>query len=74
MRVNTMEAGGNRAQDDDGNKKNQFEVDATEVSSVHSGSETSQVVGSADMFDENGNIRLIPVGGLVYLHLRVNYE
>lgn len=34
-----------------------------EVMSMRSGSDgdSTQVVGSADMFDENGNLRLIPV-------------
>lgn len=36
-------------------------VEIHDVSSIRSGNESSQVVGSADMFDENGNIRLIPV-------------
>lgn len=36
-------------------------IEVNDVSSIRSGSESSQVVGSADMFDENGNIRLIPV-------------
>lgn len=32
-----------------------------EVMSIQSGGDSTQVVGSADMFDENGNLRLIPV-------------
>lgn len=32
-----------------------------EVMSVRSDGDSTQVVGSADMFDENGNLRLIPV-------------
>lgn len=59
-RVNTTGVG-DGSQYEDRNKKNGWDVEVTEVSSIHSGSEKSQVVGSADMFDENGNIRLIPV-------------
>lgn len=41
-------------------EKSQADV---EVSSIRRGGDSiEQVVGSADMFDENGNIRLIPVG------------
>lgn len=32
-----------------------------EVMSIRSDGDSTQVVGSADMFDENGNVRLIPV-------------
>ena len=32
-----------------------------EVMSIRSDGDSTQVVGSADMFDENGNMRLIPV-------------
>lgn len=32
-----------------------------EVTSVRSGGDDSQIIGSSEMFDENGNIRLIPV-------------
>lgn len=32
-----------------------------EVMSIRSDGDSTQVVGSADMFDENGNLRLIPV-------------
>jgi hypothetical protein len=32
-----------------------------EVMSIRSEGDSTQVVGSADMFDENGNVRLIPV-------------
>lgn len=35
-----------------------------EVSSIRSDGDSTQVVGSADMFDENGNLRLIPVRSL----------
>lgn len=34
-----------------------------EVNSVRSGGDESQIIGSSEMFDENGNIRLIPVSG-----------
>lgn len=36
-----------------------------EVTSISSRGDDSQVIGSSNMFDENGNIRLIPVSGLV---------
>lgn len=48
-------------------KEKQTDVELNEGSSVHSGSDASQVVGSADLFDENGNIRLIPVRWLTKL-------
>lgn len=51
-----------------GNEKGkENDVEVHEMSSVHSGSDASQVVGSADMFDENGNLRLIPVSASAIL-------
>lgn len=39
-------------------------VTTVEESSVHSsGTEVTQIIGSSDIFDEYGNIKLIPVGG-----------
>lgn len=32
-----------------------------EVNSIRSGGGDSQIIGSSELFDENGNIRLIPV-------------
>lgn len=52
-------------------------VEVSDVSSIRSGSDSAQVVGSADMFDENGNIRLIPVRlpqvpGLIFVGPRLS--
>ncbi|KAF3761622.1 hypothetical protein M406DRAFT_50918 [Cryphonectria parasitica EP155] len=46
-----------------GNEKaEQVDVEVNEVSAgVRSGNDSTQVVGSADIFDENGEIRLIPM-------------
>lgn len=41
-----------------GEEKRDVEV---EVTSVHSSESGSEVIGSTDIFDEYGNIRLIPV-------------
>lgn len=45
----------------DEKRQHDVEVHDVPVSPARSGSEAAQVVGSADIFDENGNIRLIPV-------------
>lgn len=50
------------------NEKRQANVEVHDVpvSPVRSKGDAAQVVGSSDIFDENGNIRLIPVC-IVYL-------
>lgn len=49
-------------------EKRDPDVEINDLSTISSRSESSQIVGSADMFDENGNIRLIPVRPLSRHH------
>lgn len=43
-------------------EKKEVNVDVASISS--SGGDDSQIIGSSNMFDENGNVRLIPVSVL----------
>lgn len=44
-----------------GDEKKDVDV---EVTSIRSNGGDSQIIGSSEMFDENGNIRLIPVSSV----------
>lgn len=45
-----------------GDEKKEAEVEVTSISS--GGGDSTQIIGSSDMFDEHGNLRLIPVSAL----------